>query len=645
MCGIAGIVANGGTRPIRAMTDRIGHRGPDGEGFYEDANIALGHRRLSIIDLAGGKQPIGNEDGTIQLVCNGEIYNSPELRRELEAKGHTFKTTTDVEVILHLYEEYGDSCVQRLRGMFAYAIWDSGSKKLVLARDHLGQKPLFFALNNGAFLFASEIKALLAPELVRPKINLEALWHYISLRYIPDDLSLFVGVSKLPAATYLVYEKGSVKTTKYWDLDFNNKSKLPLADLTDGLDTLLTSTVQAHLLSDVTVGAFLSGGIDSSTVTALASKVSGKRMPVFSIGVEDQGYDELPYARMVAGAYDVEHHEKVVHADLIRLVPRMTYHMEEPSDPFGVGMFLASQLASEYVKVVLSGDGGDENFAGYDRYAGQSIVNLYSLLPQWLRNGVLRPLIGLIPETFGYKSLAQKAAWVDNLSTYSGGGRYAESLTVLRFTHDAKMQLFSSSTRGSFEAANSHCKVLKYYEANNASNSIDKMLYTDLMTRLPDHLLALVDRMSMAHSLEVRPVFVDKEVVEFAAAVPAHLKLKGNRLKYLLKKVAEKHLPRELIYRRKQGFSFPIGHWLRNDLSSFMGRLFEKSRFVETGVFDGQFIRQIVGEHLDGKVDHSYRLWILINLEYWYRLFIEQQSLEELDEFTDRLMYVDDSMG
>ena len=393
MCGIAGIISPDNRDAITKMTEVLSHRGPDERGYYHDDFISLGHRRLSIIDLTKGRQPITNESDTLYLICNGEIYNSPELRRELISYGHTFKTATDVEVILHLYEEYGKDCVKHLRGMFAFAIWDKKKHTLFLARDHMGQKPLFFYQSNGVFLFASEVKGILAPGLIEPELDLNGLWHYVSLRFIPDRYSLFKGIQKLPAATSLFLENGTITVERYWNLDFNNKLPNNEDEIVEGLNSLLLETVQMHLLSDVRVGAFLSGGIDSSTICAMMATLTGESFPTFSIGVKEHGFNELPYARRVVDRYGLAAHERIVSADLIHLIPKMIYHMDEPSDPFAVGIYLVSQVASEVVKVVLGGDGGDENFAGYDRFVGNHLVDYYCLLPQWFRKMVMKKII------------------------------------------------------------------------------------------------------------------------------------------------------------------------------------------------------------------------------------------------------------
>ncbi|MFO7652356.1 MAG: asparagine synthase (glutamine-hydrolyzing), partial [Candidatus Krumholzibacteriia bacterium] len=363
MCGIAGIISPDHRGRLPAMLEVLVHRGPDDEGSFDDGVVALGQRRLSIIDLDGGRQPIASEDGSIQLICNGEIYNSPQLRRELQAAGHRFRTRTDVEVILHLYEDLGRSCVQKLQGMFAVAVWDSRRRTLLLARDHMGQKPLFYCDLGDTFLFASEVKAILATGLVQPEMDLDALWNYVSLRYLPDRYTLFRGIEKLPAATTLVRRDGRSALDVYWRPEF--RAKLPGDEdaITDQLDQLLRETVAQHLLSDVPVGAFVSGGIDSSLVASLAAQAAGNSLPAFSIGVRDERFNELPYARRVVERHGLEGHERIVDPDLVEILPHMIRQLDEPSDPFGFGVYLVSQMAAERVKVVLGGDGGDESFA------------------------------------------------------------------------------------------------------------------------------------------------------------------------------------------------------------------------------------------------------------------------------------------
>ena len=640
MCGIAGILKPGHAETIRKMTALMVHRGPDDEGYYSDDRISLGHRRLSIVDLVTGHQPIASEDGNLRMLCNGEIYNGPELRRELESRGHCFSTATDVESILHLYEEEGTACVQRLRGMFAIAIWNRREGSLFLARDHMGQKPLFYTGGAGAFAFASEVKCLLACGIVEAEADRDAIWHYMSLRFVPDRHTFFKGIHKLPAATWMLRAAdGTVRSERYWELDFCQKLTGSEDDVVEQLDGLLADTVKLHLLSDVPVGSFLSGGIDSSLVTALMAEATGTPFPTFSIGVKEQRFNELPYARMVSEKYGLHGREKIVEADLVRLMPAMIHHMDEPSDPFGVGVYLVAREAAREVKVALSGDGGDENFAGYDRFAGQRLVDLYAWLPAGLRRQVFGRIINLVPESFGYKSTAAKLKWLHAMSFHDAGRRYAESMSFLRFTDEHKRRLFTEQAQKSLAETDSISKILIHYNSDHAADPVDRMLNTDLMTRMPDHLLTISDRMCMAHSLEARPPLIDHKVTEFAAAIPAAYKLKGRSLKHILRRVAERHLPRELIYRPKQGFGFPIAIWLRTDLKDFTRNLLlRESRFVANGTFDAGYVRQLVDEHLDGKADHNFRLWILLNLEIWHRLYLEGETVDTCGALIDRLL-------
>lgn len=631
MCGFTCVLSARDKDFIVPMTEAIVHRGPDSDGFFRDDRIALGARRLSINDIDGGRQPISNETDDVHLVCNGEIYNSPGLRRELEARGHRFRTGTDIEVILHLYEDFGDECVKRLQGMFGFSLWDARKRRLLIARDHLGQKPVFYYEDPERFMAASEVKAIAASGKVRREADLDALWHYVALRYLPDDYTLFKGIRKLPAGSCLTVEDGKVRTWRYWDLSFADKTAAPERDIIEQLDGVVRDTVKSHLLSDVRVGAFLSGGIDSGLISAIMAEMRGDEpVPTFTIGVKEHGFNELPYAEMVAARYGMEHHKEIVEVDLVGLLPEMIHHMDEPVDPYGAGIFLVSRLAARHVKVVLTGDGGDENFAGYDRFAGERILDWYCMMPEMFRREIVQRLVDRIPESFGYKSFAQKAQWMNRMSLYPKDERYAHSMAMLRFSRDEKDALFTDAAKAALDDRDTVGKMLRHFNAGNAEDLVDRMLHTDLMTRMPDHLLVTVDRMSMAHSIETRAPLIDHKLVEFAATIPGAMKLKRNRLKHLLRKVSERYLPRQLIYRRKQGFSFPLGMWMRTSLRGFVEHLIATSRFVEIGMFDRAYMRGLMDEHVSGRVDHTYRLWLLVSLEFWYRLKIEETSAEDL---------------
>jgi asparagine synthase (glutamine-hydrolysing) len=629
MCGIAGALGPEADRITRQMTAALVHRGPDDEGYLLADGVALGFRRLSIIDLEGGAQPIANETGEITLICNGEIYNSPELRRQLEAAGHRFRTHSDVEVILHLYEEHGPDCARHLRGMFAFAIWDARSATLLLGKDHMGQKPLFFYRDGQRFLFASEIQALLASGVIARSLDVNSLWHYLSLRSMPDECSMIAGVHKLPAATTLLRDRdGSIHTARYWTPDFRTKLKLTEDEAVDALDEVLRETVESHLLSDVPVGTFLSGGIDSTTLGAMMARQRQEPIPAFSIGVEEASFDELSASEQVARAEGMIFHGERVHADIASLLPMMAHHLGEPADPYAVGIYLVSRLASRHVKVAISGDGADESFAGYDRYAGQRLVDYYRLLPAALRRTLMPRLIAAIPETFQYKSLTQRLSWLHSMAGLKGGERHARALGVLRFTPEDRDELFHPDAVRSLGDPDTLAKVLQYFDAPNVEAMTDRMLYTDLMIRVPDHNLVMGDRMSMACSLEVRSPFLDPRVVEFAASLPAAMKLKGRQLKYLLRRLARRYLPEEILRRPKQGFGFPVGLWMQRDLRPLVHSRLGDSKLVAAGVFQAEPIERLLREHMQGRVDHSYRLWLLLNLEIWHEVYIENRSVE-----------------
>ena len=640
MCGIAGIISDNPTllEALPRMVSQLTHRGPDDEGLEYLEGAALGHRRLSIIDLDAGHQPMFNSSGTVAVVYNGEIYNFPTLKRELEEKGHRFSTRSDTEVLLHLYEEHGEHCVRHLDGMFAFAIWDLRQRKLLLVRDHLGQKPLFFRNTPEGLAFASEVKGVLASGIVDREIDLEALYHYISLRFIPDQSTLFKGIRKLPAGHYLVFENGVERLVKYWDVSYRDKIQASEGEILDELDELLTRTVKEHTLSDVPVGSFLSGGIDSSTITAMMAKQSGSPVETFSIGVAEHGFNELPYARVVADQYHTHHHEHVAQADLIHLIPKMIWHLDEPSDPFGVGVYLVSQLAGKHVKVVLGGDGGDELFAGYDRFLGNQLIDYFAIIPPFFRKTLLKQVVNRMPEGYSYKSFSQKLRWFQAMSELDYGERYSQSMSFLRFTEEAKEKLFTAKAKHALGDVDSQEKILTHFNSENVSDLVDRMLYTDIMTRIPDHLLMIVDRMTMSQGLEARPPMLEHRFVEFAARVPSEMKLKGRTLKYALRKVASRHLPTSLISRKKQGFGFPLAYWMKNELKDFLRGIARDSRLVEHEIFESSYVNTLVEEHVGGKRDHNFRIWILINLEIWYRLYFDNQTTDSSCEYIDRLM-------
>lgn len=629
MCGIVGKVdrAKITERELRNMAQAIAHRGPDDEGYWIGEGVGLGHRRLSIIDLNTGRQPISNEDGTVWIVFNGEIYNFPAIREELIARGHIFSTTTDTEVIVHLYEEMGERCVERLNGMFAFAIWDVNRKELFLARDRIGQKPLFYSQQNGAFIFGSEVKAILAANKMIREIDYTAVHHYLSLRFIPAPHTMFKGIQKIPAGHTLVLRDGKVLIKRYWDLNFNDKIQDTEGGYLEGLEEQLQRAVGSHLISDVPVGAFLSGGMDTSTVVALMAEIQNSRFKTFAIGVEEQDFNELPFARIVADHFHTDHVEETVSANLIDLMPAMINYLDEPSDSIAACMYQAASLASQHVKVVMGGDGGDELFAGFDRYMGVGYINNYNLLPRFLRYRVLRPVFNRLPDSFTYKSLVQKLRWVDQLSDFEEGERYAEATAFFRFSHRQKEQLFSPDLWQHLSGVDSNQVIVEQYNKDNADDPIDRMLYADFMTRLSEHTLMLTDRMNMAFGLEARSPFLDHELVEYLARFPSKMKIKGRQLKYILRKFAETRLPDTITSRSKQGFMFPVAYWFRNELYPFLREQLENSVFVREGLFERDHVKMLIEEHRANRVDNHVRLWMLLNLELWHKLYIEQEDV------------------
>jgi asparagine synthase (glutamine-hydrolysing) len=615
------------------MLQMVAHRGPDDEGVYVNGHIGLGNRRLSIIDLPGGHQPICNEDGTIWIVNNGEIYNYKQLRHDLEGQGHVFRTHSDTEVIIHLYEELGERCVDKLSGMFAFAIWDENQHKLLLARDRLGQKPLFYAQEGQDLLFASEVKGVLAMLKSPREIDYESLHHYLSLRFIPSPRTMLRQVKKLSPAHVLVYQRGKISIRRYWDLSFREKLDLPEAELLAGLREKLTHAVDSHLISDVPVGAFLSGGMDSSVIVALVAGSSASPFKTFSIGVKEQDFNELPYARLVAERYGTCHVEHCVESDLITLLPKIIWHLDEPSDPIAACMYHAAELASSHVKVVLGGDGGDELFAGFDRYLGLGYINYYTMVPSLVRQRIIGPLLGLFPESFAYKSVTQKLRWANQLSMLaSPGERYAEATCFFRFNHHDKQMLFNADIWQQVREINSADVIAARFNDGKAQDPIDRMLYADYTTRLPEHSLMLTDRMTMARGLEARAPFLDHALVEYLAMFPSDLKIRGRELKYVLRRLATDYLPQEIVRRQKQGFMFPIAYWLRDELYGFVKRYLLDSALVREGLFREERVLRLVEDHHNSRIDNHVRLWMLLNLELWYQIFIQQKDLLQISE-------------
>lgn len=631
MCGICGSIA---PQPLDAgmiqrMSDSLAHRGPDDAGIHLEGTVGLGHRRLSIIDLNGGRQPIHNEDGSIWIVFNGEIYNYRELRARLEDR-HQFATASDTEVIVHLYEEMGERCVEELRGMFAFAIWDRRNGALLLARDHLGQKPLYYAYRGGRLSFASEIKALLAADPALREVDPSSLHQYLSLRLIAPPRSMFRHIHKLPPAHTLTFQNGQIRLRRYWELPYEPKLEMGEEELIDALEERMLETVRAHLVSDVPVGAFLSGGLDSSLVVAMMSKVSSGPVKTFSVGVPYEQYSELPYARLVAERYGTEHFEEVIDISLLDVLPDLVWHLDEPSDPLSACMYYISRMARREVKVVLGGDGGDELFGGYDRYYGNRYVDYYAQVPASIRRHVLGPLWAQMPDGFWYKSLSHQLKWMHHLSFSQGGRRYARSLNYFYFNERFQQSLYGPRLRSQLNGFDPLEPIEAFFNGAQASDPLDRMLYADSMIRLPDHPVMILDRMTMAHGLEARAPFLDHRLAEFAARIPARFKVRGRTLRYIQTRLAERYLPPELLRRDKQGFSSALPYLLADEFRYLFNTFLERPHLVEEGYLEDAPIREMLHEHLSGQMDHGNRLWLLCNAEVWYRMKIEGWSREEL---------------
>lgn len=628
MCGICGIVYCDREQQVepgllKNMCDTIAHRGPDDEGYFAHQHVGLGMRRLSIIDLSTGKQPISNEDGKIWIVFNGEIYNHKSLRNELERHGHQFKTQTDTEAIVHAYEEFGENCVQKLNGMFAFAIWDQHKNQLFLARDRVGIKPLYYYFDKKRLIFGSELKSILQADDIPRRIDLQALDNFLTLEYIPAPLSIFQDIRKLAPGHTLTFRNNDIWIRNYWDVELKTNGAEP-GELKTNLRDLLQDAVKIRLMSDVPLGAFLSGGIDSSTIVAMMAQVMDQPVKTFSIGFEDSTYNELEYARLIAKTFKTDHHEFIIKPDAVELSDTLLKFLDEPFGDFSIfPTYLVSKMAREYVTVVLSGDGGDELFAGYDTYIADKIAKkYYSRLPLGLRNGVLTKILDMIPPQSKKKGLINRA------KRFVEGMKLPEDLHHTRwmiFLQEAEKELLYSRDMKSGILEGDSYKFIRNYFSNvayNGSDEINKQMYVDIKTYLVDDILVKVDRMSMATSLEARVPFLDYRFVEFAATIPGKYKLQGKKTKVILKQAMEDLLPHEILYRGKEGFSIPIKNWLKKELKPLMMDTLAPDKIKREGFFDSEYIDKLVKEHLKGAENHSHRLWALIIFGRWYDLYM-----------------------
>ncbi len=605
------------------MNDVIYHRGPDDEGFYIDNKTGLAMRRLSIIDLSGGHQPIRNEDGTILIVFNGEIYNFQELRRELESTGHRFATSSDTETIVHGYEEYGVDVVHHLQGMFGFAIWDTTQESLFLVRDRPGIKPMHYYHDGEKFLFGSEIKSILQCENVPREVRLEALDRFLTFEYVFSPETIFQNIHKLPPGHFLLLRKGEVRIEQYWDNLPEIGKEQSEEYYARYLAELLEESTKMRMISDVPLGALLSGGIDSSAVVGYMAKNSDRPVKTFSIGFEEQSYNELDYARTVAECFNTEHYELVIKPDAVDLVDNLVKNLDEPFGDFSIfPTYLVSKMAREHVTVALSGDGGDELFAGYDTYIADWVARAYQKLPSALRKQSIPALVKQIPPSPQKKGLANR------LKRFVEGTLLPPELMHTRWMiflqEQEKRQLYKGELLDSFEGGDSHKYIQEYFQRSaNAANPLAQQGYVDIKTYMTDDILVKVDRMSMATSLETRVPFLDHKVMEFAAAIPTHLKLKGLTTKYILKKSVNDLLPEKILLRGKEGFSIPIKNWIMNELRPLLLETLSEERITKRGYFQPAYVKQLVQEHLDGKDNHSHRLWALMMLEIWHQNYID----------------------
>ena len=627
MCGIAGFADIAGPYPrplesdrqrVRAMCDVMRHRGPDDEGVYVEPGVGLGMRRLSIIDLSTGHQPIHNEDRTVWVVFNGEIYNYRELRDALEAAGHQFYTSSDTETIVHGYEEWGEGVFSKLRGMYGIALWDTRTRSLILVRDRAGIKPLYYANAGGRLFFGSEAKCVLVNSEVDRRLDPAALDHYLAYQYTPRDGSIFRGIQKLRPGHLLRVHDGRVEVEQYWRLPVDRTFAGTEEEALDELRRIVGEAVRSHMIADVPLGAFLSGGIDSSIVVALMAHASDRPVKTFSIGFDEAAFDELPHARRVARHLETEHYEFVVRPDAIAILDRVVWHFDEPfADSSAIPTWYVSEMARRHVTVVLSGDGGDELFGGYTRYLPHPRVESFDRLAAGVGRAVAAAAWRALPHGARGKNFLRHVA-------RDGQGRYVDSVTF--FHADERQALLSPELQRGIGAWDSERYFAQGFERFRHLPEKAQLMAFDFETYLPEDCLVKVDRMSMAHSIESRVPLLDHLVVEFAASLPASMKMPGGRLKHLLKELAFSFVPRELLDRPKQGFGVPVGHWFRGELREAFGDILGSPLTRQRGYFNDGFINRILTEHLNGKRDHSSRLWQLLVFELWHRQYVDHAA-------------------
>ncbi len=624
MCGIAGVLEfDRGAQPSMEGLCRMGkvltHRGPDEEGFYRSGPVGLAHRRLSIIDLATGQQPMESQDKAVCLIFNGEIYNYPELKTELESKGHVFQTTSDTEVLLGMYLEYGVEAFSKLNGMFACAFWDSRNNQLVLARDRFGKKPLYWYQDGGRFLFGSEIKALLAFGGIERRVNLKALHEYLTFSYVVGDQSILEGVHRLPPAHFMVVRDGQVSCHPYWQFRLQPTSTPPEeGEVVERLADLLKQAVRRRLMSEVPLGAFLSGGLDSSTVVALMAQLSDRPVRTFTIGFEESDYSELDDARLVAGHLGTDHHELIVKPSGIDILPDLVWHFDEPfGDSSSVPTYYVCQAARQHVTVALSGDGGDEVFAGYNRYRELADYRRMDWTPAFIRRGVIRPLSRVLPFNWSGWNYLYALGQPKNGALPCTLGIYPYIRERL-YTSDFENAVGSL---GQFESTRQILRQVEHLDP------VSRYQYLDTLQYLPADILTKIDRMSMANSLEVRSPLLDITLVEFMATLPVSLKLRDNISKYIFRMVCGQMLPPSVLAKRKQGFAIPKDRWFQKELKTAAEDILLDQRTLARGYFRKTTLERLLQHHATGKRDYSSWIWCLIVLETWFRIFLDERAM------------------
>ncbi|MFT3743760.1 MAG: asparagine synthase (glutamine-hydrolyzing) [Pyrinomonadaceae bacterium] len=630
MCGIAGWInlkqsdAKDHTEAVlHSMCETILHRGPNSEGLWLDDTVALGMRRLSIIDLHTGDQPVFSEDKSVIVMMNGELYNYREVREDLERRGHKFVTKSDTEILPHLYEEYGEDLVDHLNGMYAFSLWDTRKKKLIIARDRFGEKPLYYGVFNGKLLYASEPKAILAHPSVTPELNLDALRHYLSYDYVPAPHSIYKGISKLPAAHVMVVENAEVRTRRYWNLTFAKNGNISSFDRASvELKELLSDAVRMRLVADVPLGVLLSGGVDSSTVAAFAAEHATETVKTFSIGFTEDSFDETKYARQVAAHLGTDHHEEILSvAKAAELISDIGEWLDEPlSDGSLIPTYLLARFVRKHVTVALGGDGGDELFAGYPMYYAHKVAKLYSTVPGFVRSGLIEPVVRRLPVSTKNLSFEYKAKRFVRASKYDTITRHHSWFGS--FTLDEQKQLLTEHAL-SGSSGDIYADAREMLKICDADSEIEQMQYLDMNFYMAEDILTKVDRASMAVSLETRAPFLDPRVGQFAASLPLDYKLRGSKGKHILKKSVEGLLPADILHRSKKGFGIPIAEWLKTLLNPLMHDMLSPQRLKVQGIFESDYVLKLIAEHEKGIASHHKQLWTLLVFQLWQQKFLK----------------------